>query len=567
MKSIKTKITLLTVIAIAFSAFICILLGINGLKSLGKNSSDEILSLLSETGEKNLNYYFKNIEQSVNMVSSYAENDLEKIDESDLGKHLDNVNDIFYKIAEQTDGVLTYYYRIDPDFSTKEKGFWYINVKDSGFTEHEVTDITQYDTTDTSELVWFTVPKVNGTAIWLPPYNTENLGAYVLSYNVPVYKHGTFVGVIGIEIDYSTMASQVDNITIHKSGYAYINNDKGEIIYHPKMDIKKYTGGNMPKVPDGLLSKKKFINYTFDGVEKRAAWKKLSNGMRLNVTVPVSEINDTWTDLLDKLLIVCLIILATFIFVAMYVADMITRPLEELTKAAKEVDKGNYDIELIHQGDDEVGTLSYSFSQLIAHLKERIEEINTLNEALKEDNLTLEAATIRDSLTGVKNRFALRRDYDNYSEQDIHIMMFDLDDFKSVNDIYGHSVGDYLLKQTGDSLIECFGAPYSYRYGGDEFLVIVPDMSEEDFKNSIMSLEKRLSEIFLEDKSFPVKFSAGYVYGKTLLQDDLRLMLRQADELLYESKQSGKNTFRGQKYDREAAELIKKKAEEMFRHG
>ena len=62
--------------------------------------------------------------------------------------------------------------------------------------------------------------------------------------------------------------------------------------------------------------------------------------------------------------------------------------------------------------------------------------------ALQEDNLSLEAAIIRDSLTGVKNRFALRRDYDKYFEKDVHLMMIDIDDFKKVNDNYGHSVRD-----------------------------------------------------------------------------------------------------------------------------
>lgn len=61
-------------------------------------------------------------------------------------------------------------------------------------------------------------------------------------------------------------------------------------------------------------------------------------------------------------------------------------------------------------------------------------------------------------------------------------------------------------------------------------------------------------------------FSAGYVYGKTVLMDDLRLMLRQADELLYEAKNAGKNLFIGKPYNRDYAERIKKKEQDAFRH-
>ena len=150
---------------------------------------------------------------------------------------MDRVNDIFQKLAYNTNGVLTYYYRIDPEVSKNVKGFWYVNTDDNGFQEHEVTDITEYDTNDTSSLVWFTVPKATGEGVWLPPYITENLDARVISYNVPVYHNGQFIGVIGIEIDYSTMAEVVNHITLYDNGYAFLNDDEGNIIYHPQMDV------------------------------------------------------------------------------------------------------------------------------------------------------------------------------------------------------------------------------------------------------------------------------------------------------------------------------------------
>ena len=289
--------------------------------------------------------------------------------------------------------------------------------------------------------------------------------------------------------------------------------------------------------------------------------------MRLNVSVPVSEITGNWRSLINKIVIVSVILLALAVVLTMRLAEKITKPLRKLTEAAKQVDEGNYEVELEHSGSDEVAVLSHTFGQLIEHQKEYINELNDLNQKLKDDNLTLEAATIRDSLTGVKNRFALRRDYDGYTEQEIHIMMLDIDDFKKVNDNYGHSVGDYLLKKTGDTLIDLFGAEHSYRYGGDEFMVIYPDIQESDFTKLVSDMGSRLEEIYLEDKKLPVHFSAGYVYGKILLHDDLRLMIRQADELLYKAKGSGKSTFFGESYDRDSAMNIKKKAEEAFRHG
>lgn len=56
------------------------------------------------------------------------------------------------------------------------------------------------------------------TSLWLPPYVTDNLDKRVISYNAPVYFGGRFVGVIGIEIDYSVLAEEVNHITLYENG-------------------------------------------------------------------------------------------------------------------------------------------------------------------------------------------------------------------------------------------------------------------------------------------------------------------------------------------------------------
>ena len=567
MKSIRSRITLIIIIAVVLSTGSAMALGIRDVISLGQDSSEQALKLLCENGEKNLDFYFDSVGQSVEMVASYAEADIESGSTDDLKEHVKRVDIFFGKIARQTSGVLTYYYRLDPSVSKDVTGFWYVEADGNGFTEHEVTDITKYDLNDTTQLVWYTVPRASREPVWLPPYITDNLDVRVISYNVPVIIRGQFMGVIGIEIDYSTMAEQVNNIRLYKSGYAFLNDREGNIIYHPSIDVLGLSKEEIPRTPKELREYEKYIEYNFDGVDKMAYRLPLKNGMILNVTVPVSEISGTWKNLIKRTVWVSLGLLVIFILLAWQFASHITKPVSDLAKAAKEVSNGNYDVELSYNGKDEVGTLTHSFKSLTEHLKTYISELNDVNQHLKDDNLTLEAATTRDSLTGVKNRFALRRDYDTYHDQDIHIMMLDIDDFKKVNDQYGHSVGDYLLKKTGDALLDNFGADHSYRYGGDEFMVIYPDITEEEFRLNLVNLEVQLENIYLEDKKLPVHFSAGYVYGKNVLQDDLRLMLREADELLYHAKKTGKNTFTGEAYNREKAEHIEKKEEESFRQG
>ena len=75
--------------------------------------------------------------------------------------------------------------------------------------------------------MWFTIPKYQGEPVWLPPYITDNLEKRVISYNVPISFRGWFVGVIGIEVDYSTMAEQVDSIRLYNNGYAFLGDAEG----------------------------------------------------------------------------------------------------------------------------------------------------------------------------------------------------------------------------------------------------------------------------------------------------------------------------------------------------
>lgn len=178
----------------------------------------------------------------------------------------------------------------------------------------------------------------------------------------------------------------------------------------------------------------------------------------------------------------------------------------------------------------------------------KLREINAL---LERDNKTLEAASLQDALTGARNRYALRRDYEQFENRFVHVMMLDLDDFKNINDSFGHPMGDYVLKQVSSLLTGYFGKTSCYRYGGDEFLVISADQDELTFSDKMKELKVQMSQIEVSGHKEPVHFSAGYVYGDCKLTSDLRLMLHQADKCLYEAKRLGKDGFIGRAFVRE----------------
>ena len=110
-------VLIVAVIAVTVSSVVFI-------RSTEHRKSDQLLLLLCETGEKNLDYYFNSVQKSLTKVASYVEADIDGIDDERLAGHIDRVEKYFDEMANKTNGVLTYYYRIDPEVSTTVKGFW-----------------------------------------------------------------------------------------------------------------------------------------------------------------------------------------------------------------------------------------------------------------------------------------------------------------------------------------------------------------------------------------------------------------------------------------------------------
>ncbi len=536
MKSLRTRITLMTLLVVILAVALVTALSVVFIRRTEQRKSDQLLLLLCETGERNLDYYFNSVQKSVGRVASFVEADLDGLEDEQLSAHMDRVRQYFDEMAARTNGVLTYYYRIDPEVSAKVKGFWYTDLDGEGFAEHPVTDISLYDTEDTSTLVWFTVPKYEGEAVWLPPYITENLDKRVLSYNVPIYWRGQFVGVVGIEIDYTTMAEQVDSIRLYSNGYAFLSDSKGKLFYHPRMDLIQLSEEEIPPVPDGAVAESTFVRYRYEGVEKVAAWLPLSNGMRLNVTVPVSEAEGDWQRLIWNILIAALEVLAAASLFSMLYTRRITRPLEQLTEAAELVDRGSYDYELTYNRDDELGRLTNTFQRLASHMKDHITDLNK--------------QVYVDPLTHVKNKGAFSSAVSDLQAQmevgrahmAFAVGVFDCDNLKLVNDQFGHEKGDVYLKTGCRTICRVFQHSPVYRIGGDEFSVILRNEDYQNRDDLARQFERAAAEVnaSTENRWEQVHISMGIAVFDAHSDNAAIDVVRRADKIMYENKRRRK---------------------------
>ena len=537
MRSLRTRITLMTLCVLMIAVIIISALSVIFIRNNEHQKSDQLLLLLCETAERNLDFYFNNTQNTVTKVASFAQADLKGLDDELLEEHVERVREYFGSTASKASGVLTYYYRIDPAVSETVKGFWYTGLSGDDFEQHEVTDISLYDTTDTSQLVWFTVPKKEGEPIWLPPYVTDNLDKRVISYNVPIYYREQFVGVIGIEIDYTTMAEQIDNIKLHHNGYAFLSDADGNLFYHPYIDVTQLTEETMPQVPDGALSNSTFLRYSFDGVEKAGVWLPLSNGMRVNVCAPVTETEGDWQKLILNILIVAAAVLAASSVFTMLYTKRIVKPLQQLTEAAQQVDRGNYEFTLDYDKDDEVGKLTRSFKLLTGHMKDNIIDLNK--------------RLFVDALTNVKNKGAFTSALEELQKQtdkksgltEFAIGVFDCDNLKMINDRYGHEKGDEYLKAACHVICHTFRHSPVFRIGGDEFSVILRNEDFENRETLLQQFDVMVASINSSKKVHweHVHISKGIdIYDP---QEDASVAdaLRRADKIMYENKRTRKS--------------------------
>lgn len=534
MHSLRTRITVTMLCVILSVLVIVTFLSAVFIRNTESQKSDQLLLMLCETGERSLDYYFDSVQNSVHKVTSFAEENLTELNDKKLEENVEKTREYFGMMASKTKGVMTYYYRIDPSVSSTVKGFWYTDLTGEGFEEHEVTDITKYNVEDTSKLVWFTVPKHEGNPIWLPPYITDNLDVRVISYDAPVYCNGQFIGVIGIEVDYSTMAAEVDSIHLYNNGYAFLSDADGNIFYHPHIDVTESTY----EIPFNANDKSALVHYTYDGTEKIMAWKPLSNGMRINVTVPVSETKGEWRGLVMNITICAIVVLIIASLFLMYYTKLISKPLEQLTKAAERVDKGDYDFVLPYDKDDELGRLTRSFKNLAYNVKAHINDLN--------------GQVFVDALTHVKNKGAFSNAIDELQEQmdngnedlKFAIGVFDCDDLKTINDRYGHDKGDIYLETASQTICDIFKHSPVFRTGGDEFAVILTNEDHCNIDSLLEQFEITTEEINVADTEpwEQVRVSKGFAVFDPSKDSTVKSVLQRADKLMYENKRNRKKS-------------------------
>ncbi|MFA6809176.1 MAG: EAL domain-containing protein, partial [Eubacteriales bacterium] len=386
---------------------------------------------------------------------------------------------------------------------------------------------------------WYNLAKeADGKTVWSETYldygNRNSVLTVARAVKVP---SGGIIGVVAIHFDVSDLSAVISKSKIGSQGFVMLLNSDGSIMAtrNDFMLGEKTFGDDFKNVIASKGSGK--FDYSIHGEDYALEFGTLENNMVLVTAVSEKEITDNlWKNYWPILAsgIGCLIIFGFFTYL---LALKGIKPVQKLVVLMKQAEKGNYNVCADIKEYKEINSLSNSFNSMIESIHKRDQKIKRL--------------AYYDSLTGLSNREKLILNVESMIKIAIEndksgaLIYIDIDNFKQINDTMGHTVGDRVLVHVAGRLKNVENTKtISARIGGDEFIILVKEISSKDM---VMSIANKLVEIFkkpviVENKFFNITASIGVVLfpeqGITVEE-----LLKKADMAMYRAKEKGKNCY------------------------
>ncbi|MHA2939643.1 diguanylate cyclase [Vibrio sp. RC27] len=221
--------------------------------------------------------------------------------------------------------------------------------------------------------------------------------------------------------------------------------------------------------------------------------------------------------------------------------------LEKSCQNLEQIEDGKFSVEeitsLVKKVISETQDLSHSTKDLESKLTNSSKEIEQLKDQLEQ----VKHQSLLDSLTGLKNRQSF--DYDiamvTSSNKPICLIILDVDHFKSFNDQFGHQFGDAVLKAIGNRMSSlCRDQITAYRYGGEEFALIIPNKTLSMARQFADNIRRSLEKISIKDRKSGTMvgtITASFGVAQVQSDDSIDSFIERADSLMYEAKKLGRN--------------------------
>ncbi len=359
-----------------------------------KKNAEAIMTAECNNVTADIDAYLGNVELSVNTLSDIAMNSIDSFDKfktstayvSDYTKVMEP---ILMNAASNTKGAICAYLRYNPDFTEPTSGLFMTRSKTSDpFQSVTPTDFSIYDKSDIAHVGWYYTPVNNGKATWMSPYLNENVGIYMISYVVPLFIDGTNVGIIGMDIDFTMLQDIAMQSDEYKTYLPIIADSSGTVMYCPDIEfgtkLTDVPNSNIGSLVDNLSQEKSasMTAESLNGVNRRAVFDTLQNGMKLIVTADGMEIFSQTNQLFAMIAGAILIVAVVMVVVTLILTRKMTRPIKSLTDAAAKIADGYFDVNVERTSKDDIGDLAENFGKTTKRLRNYAGYIDEMSSVL-----------------------------------------------------------------------------------------------------------------------------------------------------------------------------------------
>jgi diguanylate cyclase (GGDEF)-like protein len=244
-------------------------------------------------------------------------------------------------------------------------------------------------------------------------------------------------------------------------------------------------------------------------------------------------------------IIIMMAVMSALIFLSYYIALNISSRIHNINNLLTlSISNNDLTVKVDEHGNDEVTHIAKGINRYLSWIKDvvnRIEVISSEQEYLAN----------HDPLTKLANRnllfnqLALLADPLQHNERHHAILYIDLDFFKTINDKYGHAIGDKVLKKFAKRLLSNVRVTDTVaRLGGDEFAIILEEItSEKAYLVSQKLLEDMKKPLLIDNLILNISISIGMTFFHNEESQDPKDLLKQADQALYKAKESGRQQY------------------------
>jgi diguanylate cyclase (GGDEF)-like protein len=307
-------------------------------------------------------------------------------------------------------------------------------------------------------------------------------------------------------------------------GFVAEDSRLGDILSSTLVATHNYTDPEKGKMLGALISMPELSWAVFIQQPYEAVYWNLGRMRRLSIFVGALSL--------------CFAVLLAFL-----ISRYITRSIVKLTHGVRQVANRNFTFKVDINSKNEIGELAATFNQMV-------DQLNSHRKDLEEKQKELELLARTDALTGLNNH---RHFMDQLSceikqavrhNSPLSVMILDLDDFKRVNDTYGHLIGDRVLSTIAELIKQHVrSTDIAARYGGDEFCVALPNTTAPGARGLAKKLCEEIAEVVFSADSeivFHITCSIGLAQFHKDMKNSL-VILKFADQALYKAKSAGRN--------------------------